>query len=1059
MIKGFVVYKSSAGSGKTFTLVREYLAVVLKDPDKFRHVLAVTFTNKAASEMKERVVGYLTALADPRSSAGDRTTGILRDQLLEITGLEPEELKIRSALVLNQIMHHYTEFAVGTIDSFMHRVVRAFAFDLGIPINFEVEIDADELLSRAVDILIGRAGIDPVLTNTLVSFVESKTEDEKSWDIEKDLLKASHHLFREDARPSLDQLTGLTAGDFSSIKQSLHSFLLSYEEQLITTASRAMELIRSAGLDLLSFKGKSSGIGYYFKKIMEGRFEELEPTDTMTKMTASGDLTAKTAPSEVKEAVDTIRNELLSFYEEIQKIRSDKEGIYIILKKVYQNIHQLTLLSELSKILDDFRKEDSIIHISEFNRRIYDFVIKEPVPFIYERLGEKYKHFLIDEFQDTSLQQWHNLLPLVENALSYAHYNMVVGDGKQAIYRFRAGDVEQFTKLPGLLMAENEVVKLRERTLRENYEKRNLEVNYRSEAAIVDFNNSLFLSVSSWLKDEYKGIYDDIVQKKGKNMGGYVRLDFIDSKEEYQALQLKRVLEVAGECTADGHPWSDMAVLCRDNQTASLVARHLLSNGVDVISSESLLVGSAGSVIFVVSFLKVLHRPEDLMSYISALKILEERGRVSRAELLSFLSTIRKNKKEPGRASLARQEMFHILAGHGMTCEVSYLLSLNLFELVEEIARSFSMLSHRDPYLLSFMDIVREQIQKGRSDPDDFLKWWEENKSRQSVVVPEGINAVRVMTIHKAKGLQFPVVIYPFADQIMKLTRSELWVPMAGLPVGQLPVALVKADRAMLKTPYRDLYEQESAKSFVDLVNLLYVALTRPMERLYVISRYREKTTDAVNTVGKILQKWLKEQSLWDEGMTAYTFGERHPASEKETEKPGAVINSIISEPWGHRFLLRMNAPYYWDVEDPERNRRWGNLVHLIFSRISAVGDVDDVISGLVTEGALSAGEKDEISKTVRKVIQSPEVEPYFRNDHTVVNEAEVITADGRVYRPDRLLMKDKQAIVIDFKTGRHREEYKEQLDLYSKVLEDMGFVVAEKVLIYTGREISVISF
>jgi len=526
-MKNFIVYKSSAGSGKTYTLVREYIALALQDPGYFRHILAITFTNKAANEMKQRIMTSLLHLSEPLIYKDTSAVCHMMADLSDKTGDTPDEISSKAGLLLRAILHEYDDFAVRTIDSFVTRIIRTFAHDLHLPVDFEIEMDKDVLLDEAVHNLVGKAGIDKEITKILVEYSESKAEDEKSWQIENDLKSAGSHLFSEEGYTQTNRLKEITPSAILSIIRRIKQFRETFEQSLSAPAKKAVLLIAQNRIPLDSFYYGKNGIGSFFSKLAGGT-PGLPNSYVLT--TISQEIWyAPKLPQDRKLAIDSIKHQLLAHYRECEDVLTDYPT-YCLFGLINRYIYQLGVMSEIEKELDLIRKDHRVLHISEFNKRITDLILKEPVPFIYERTGEKYSNYLIDEFQDTSELQWKNLLPLVSNSLASGHFNLVVGDGKQAIYRFRNGKVEQFMLLPGLPQSyDRAVFGDAEKAMGNNYREELLSVNYRSLPAIIEFNNDFFSFVSSGLDDSLRPIYRDHEQKPlaGKE-GGLVSLDFLE---------------------------------------------------------------------------------------------------------------------------------------------------------------------------------------------------------------------------------------------------------------------------------------------------------------------------------------------------------------------------------------------------------------------------------------------------------------------------------------------------------------------------------------------------
>ncbi|MFW5706987.1 MAG: UvrD-helicase domain-containing protein, partial [Bacteroidota bacterium] len=619
--KPFIVYKSSAGSGKTYTLVKEYLKIVLENPSRIRNILAITFTNAAAAEMKERIIaalGDLSALAGKNENEWPSKSLQLLEAILKESSLPKSEIIHNARVALTLILHNYGEFSVSTIDSFAHRIIRSFAFDLRLPLNFDVELDQNQLLSQAIDLLISRAGKEPILTNLLVEYIESRTDEERSHYIEYDMGRLAKTLMDEKGTLYVDKLKNLTLEDFSNIHRKLSSSISHFEAQVRHIARQACDLMDQHQVPTQMFYQGNKGIGMYFKRLVqEPIVKYIQPNTLVQRTIAEDKWIGGKAPADIKAAIDSIKDSLRGFFEQISLLTTEQLPLYKVFMLVKKHLFPMAVLSELEKVIDEIKSENSMLHISDFNKKISEVVAVESAPFIYERIGERYHHFMIDEFQDTSGLQWQNLLPLIDNSLASNHINLVVGDGKQAIYRWRNGDVEQFASLPMIpesIMAQNRPQW--QQTLERTYQPFPLDINWRSLPQIIDFNNDFFHFSKQALPEGLRPIYQGHEQKKHPaKSGGFVQIDFLGDVRErdldYTGHTHEHILKTITQLREKGHPLNDITILCRSNREASAIARFLLENGLSVISSESLLLSQSAKVNFILAVMKLINHSED----------------------------------------------------------------------------------------------------------------------------------------------------------------------------------------------------------------------------------------------------------------------------------------------------------------------------------------------------------------------------------------------------------------------------------------------------------------
>lgn len=1048
----FAVYKASAGSGKTFSLVREYLKIILQEPRDFRHILAITFTNKVANEMKERILKTLSRLAKGENDPDDKMLSLL----VQDTQLPPEVIALKASEAMGLILHQYADFAIGTIDSFSHRIIRTFAHDFGLPVNFNVEMDTDTLLETTVDLLLDRIGDDRELTGLLVSFLESKIDDEQDWRIDRILVKFARNLMDETGQEHLKKLTKVTLNDFREMSSSIHARIRKISEAMKAPAVEALHLVGSANIPVDAFSYGKNGIMAFFNAAARGK--PGHPGKNAAATVEEDKWTSKKCTPEQGESIAAIKGRLQDLYEQLNGMVDRDLSLLNLLNLLKKTIYPLAVLNEISVILDDFKKQNNLVHISEFNSRISRIIMGEPVPFIYERLGEKYHHILIDEFQDTSAMQWMNFVPLIENALASGYFNLVVGDGKQAIYRFRNGDVEQFSSLPEIPGSDNNpILKQREKVLSQHFESVTLNVNYRSGKEIVMFNNRFFRILTDALFPDGNDIYHDLEQEPGPGKeGGYISIEIPGTEDEtlnYTDASLERIREIIMQTQADGYNRRDIAILCRSNDHAGEVARYLLLQGIEVISAESLLVENSPHVKFIIAFMRFLHEMPDPLVHAEMAGYLHEQG-FSQAGLNALFGIIH-HEKTPGAG------IREIFRDNGFDIRCSELAGLPVYDLAEKLIRTFRMNDTPDPYLQFFLDAVMRFTSRGiAAGSRDFLEWWEVNHQKISIVVPEGMDAVRVMTIHKAKGLQFPIVIYAFAGDIKRNTRDWLWVDFRDQEVPGLPSAILGAEKAMSETAYADLYDTENRKSLLDLVNLLYVVMTRPEERLYVLTKKASEKGES-QSIPKFFADVLPQMETGAAADGRYVFGEprRKAITEPDRSEKPLSLEKMISGEWRSKIQVKFHAPEMWNMEQPVQTSQWGNRIHTILSKVITKDDLPDAVDAAVFSGLIRVQEREEIEQVILPVFSHPLLSRLFGEEVKVRTEAEILVRGGSFYRPDRVVFDGEDVFVVDYKTGKQNEHHRTQLNQYAALIEEMGYKKVHRVLVYLEPKLNVIRF
>jgi hypothetical protein len=649
-------------------------------------------------------------------------------------------------------------------------------------------------------------------------------------------------------------------------------------------------------------------------------------------------------------------------------------------------------------------------------------------------MGEKYHHILIDEFQDTSVLQWMNFIPLIENALAGGFFNLVVGDGKQAIYRWRSGDVEQFNALPAIPGSElNHVLSQREQVLTRHFEKVNLEQNFRSKTEIVGFNNRFFRVIADRvLTGGKEKIFAGLEQlSDSDNTGGYISLEFLDREEEevelnYEDVTRSRILAIIREAELEKFRLRDMAILCRSNKNASAIARFLLEQGVDVVSSESLLIANSPKVRFVIAFLRFLFEP---------------RNDIVIAEIRMYLTqTCTKDLNN-------WQSMYDDL------------VLLPVYDLCEELIRKFNLNMKPDIYLQFFLDAVLKFSVKISTAAVEFIDWWEKNRNKLSIIVPEGVDAVRVMTIHKAKGLQFPMVILPFAQESRKNTKTYIWVDLDNTIAPGLETAILRSDKEMESTVYRPLFIDERQKSMLDLVNVLYVAMTRPEERLYILTKFPPKKKVEPDSLPSFFDFYLKNEGIWVEEQWLYAFGTKVPYVPKALSGELVTIQpeNVISSDWRQKIEIRLRAPLMWDMDQPTMKSQWGNRIHTLLSWIKTGKDVSMALEKGTLTGLIEHGERDKMEKILLSVINNPQLERFFSDEVKVKTEAEILVPEGSFYRPDRVVFDGDSVTILDYKSGKRKESHADQLITYASYIAEMGCSQINRTLVYLDPEVQVV--
>ena len=1040
----FQVYNASAGSGKTFTLVKQYLKVLLTSSDlfMFQKVLAITFTNKAAGEMKERVLFNLEEFA--KGSESDLLKIILRE-----TDLDSTIIQERSKKILDAILKNYSAFSITTIDSFTHKIIKSFAFDLGLSLNFEVEMDAISLLNEAVDVLISKIGTDKKLTDLLIDYSLDKIDDDKSWDISKDLNDFAKVLLNEDDVKHFRRLADKKLDDFFELKNKIQKSNIGIENEYKVFGNEVLSFIETSGVQLSDF-AYTGEFPKHFQKLTKLRFlkfDDLKFDARLNTVIEDGkNLFAGKASVASKDTIEGISEQLRLYYYQSKDLYNRTYSSYLLNKITLKSIIPLAVLNNVNSELNNIKEDNNIRLNSEFNQLISDNIKNEPAPFIYERIGQRFQHYFIDEMQDTSVLQWQNLIPLIENALAQENSNLLlVGDGKQAIYRWRGGKAEQFIDLGSNEISPFNIQK----------EIKNLETNYRSYSEIINFNNTFFSHTANFIHNEsYKNLFiEGNGQLENAKKGGFVSLSFLEKEEDKEDEKVKypkKVLEKINQLKDDFY-LNEICVLTRTKKDGIAVADYLSENGVSIISSETLLLKNNSKINFIIDFLHSIQNTNDEEKRFEVLYFLHEHLQLKVPKHEFFKKHVKST----------NAFIFENLKSYGISFNFPVFQQVPFYEKIEEIIRGFSLVNSSNAYVQFFLDVVLEQQRKA-TDIGDFLEFWELKKDKLSIVASENANAVQVMTIHKSKGLEFPVVIFPCDVNIYKQINPKIWFD--DLPKEYHFKELLidyKEDLVLINERGLEIYNQQREELELDNFNLLYVSLTRAVEQLHIITEKKISAKGIVNLnhYSGVFINYLKEQNLWQEDLLDYSFGNIERTKNKEAAESLAEIHQkFISTPWQeHNIVLLASASKLWDTAQGNAID-FGNLFHEMLSKIITKNDVNSVTIKYHQKGFINNIQLKLIKEMMYLVVNHPKLAVYFSDKVTVFNEREIVDFDNQVVIPDRLVFNHlNEVTVIDYKTGSPSSEHHQQLLKYERVLKSMDFKVGKKLLIYINAEVDVV--
>ena len=1064
----FKVFQASAGAGKTFTLIKEYLKLCLGSQGavaNFRNILAITFTNAAANEMKAKIVKTLCEIID--SQEVDPKS--MEAKLIEELGISDEELKRNAQSLMTCIMHDYSSFCVSTIDAFVQKLSRSFAHDLGLPSQYSVSIDTDEVAETITEHLGLRISDDDYLTRLLVDFSNNQFDTQRYTPVESQLTEFITKLMTEKAYQKDGSNNIQTSDQYKQTLDFLNGKTRGFEQGLKTLLEDFGRLEKTYGLSDECFSYGKAGFISYLRKLRDNEYGQ--PSSRFLTVLEKRNCFSKEGEKQLGKArVDEINTELLPLLDSIKTYIERNLGEFLFYKTQRDLLYLYALRAQIRMEFDKLANDEEIVHISEFNKLLNTMMGDFSVPFVYERIGEHFRHVFVDEFQDTSILQWQNLLPLIDNGLANGNMNMVVGDGKQSIYRFRSGEVEQIVNLPeiyALPQDEREAAfRQFEKNLKDNFAFKNLDTNYRSFAQVVDFNNSFFEYAYHQLSPELQKVYvakkagtDEgvsIFQKKAKADEGLVQVELYEPEEQPDYC-FERVEAIVRELTEKhGYQYADITLLTRKSGYGSDMANYLNDRGVPVMSQDSILLKSSDKVQLLVGTLRYLVHGDNetevanVLHYWQLVQDPDFEGDISQ----SFGEV---------KAIASGEKAIEPVMGIGEDGVLQEALSKAtcLYDLCASLLRIFHFDTIHDAFLNYFM----EEVFKWQSGPmegmAEFLKYWDKKQDRLSVMT-EGSNAVKIMTIHKSKGLEFPVVIYPEAiiDLDERLNRSraaEEWLSPEELGFEAIP----NLDKVLFRLDSKaesmgdkalERVEKEKESNCLDNLNLLYVAFTRAVQRLYVIAK--QGKDDKPNIIRDFLADKDDHQVSGTDALV-YRFGDpdfMKPIEKPKDEKKALKTESVAGD-WFGKIMVDPVPTKLWQSQNGRlQPREWGELVHQILSCIRYPEDLDTILTPCLADGTLDQDSADWIRDRFHQMALHPQIGAAFAPSAKVKTECEVLY-QGVVRRFDRYAELDDAVYLLDYKTGKKDDDYKNQVRTYVSALKEMTEKTILAFLVYLSED------
>lgn len=1064
------VYKASAGSGKTFTLAREYMTLVIDNPYAYRTILAVTFTNKATEEMKLRILGQLYGIAHHLPES-DQYLNQIHEALPH---LSESQIRKNAEAALRLLIHNYNYFHVQTIDTFFQSVLRNLARELDLTANLRIGLNDYQVEQQAVDELIESLEDTDKLLFWIMEYIKENIADDKGWNVIGQIKSFGEHIFRDYYKENADKLSERMAEDgfFEGFKEKMKNIKKKAKEQFDEIAASFFDALEEGGYSADDLSGKTRGIWSYFNKIKNGKYSDDDLLNlTFTKCMESPDNWVKKADvknhTDLYQQVSSVLYPILQFSEQH---RPTLVKMYKSADLTVKHLNQLRLLGSIDKKVRAMNQEANRFLLSDTQTLLHSLIQDSDSPFIFEKIGTQLNHVMIDEFQDTSTIQWKNFKVLLEETMSREDAgNLIVGDVKQSIYRWRSGDWRLLNNI------ESEFINPKKQLDIET-----LDTNYRSDRNIIDFNNAFFVEAA---KQEYENLkeampeeaqqllnaYADVEQKvpANKRAQGYVEIKLLKTQEDEDTADestgkgkgermMQLCLETVDKLVARGVPTNKIAILVRNNQTIQDIAEYFMNHSdYEMVSDEAFRLDASQAVQTLVTALHYLMHPND---------------DIARATLLKYALTYLDSEELVTQLTSNRQEY----------------LEIPLLDLTERLFTEFRLgevedMKAQSAYVCAFYDKLNAFLADNSSDIEAFLQEWDANLHGKSIHC-DGTDGIRLLTIHKSKGLEYDHVIMPYCDWQLEKSNT-IWCTPQEEPYNELPLVPVDFSAGQMKQSiYEPDYHHEHLQNMVDNLNLLYVAFTRAGHNLYVFGKratqnYRsniielsldqvaeklKKAQESISPLAEDKEVPVEIHGLGTDSKTSdivFTYGEPYIPKQKVVMemKLNSNVFTLPSEMMETEIIVSSKMPEFKQsnksrdliVGDEEEEQqkyyiKMGTVLHSLFSTIRTHDDIDGALKQLELDGVLYDENisKEKVREMIRKRLESDKVNDWFSDRWEIFNECSIISMNKgkmEVHRPDRVMKDENETIVVDFKFGKPRQEYHDQVKGYMDLLSGMG--------------------
>ena len=1074
------IYKASAGSGKTFTLSVEYIKLLIKDPQSYRSTLAVTFTNKATEEMKLRILSQLYGiwklLPDSKSYI---------DKIKEDLDVTEEYMSERAGIALHNIVHNYSYFRIETIDSFFQSVLRNLARELDLTANLRIELNDYQIERNAVDELINSLDENSELLTWIMEYIRENMDDDKDWNVIGNIKRFGENIFREYYKTNSKKLNErlLEEGFFKQYTSKLRQMRNEAEVEMQNEAAQFFDALNHNGIEIDDLNNGKNGPAGYFIKIKKGIYNNTIVTKRLQKVLDEGSESSWVKQKSSKETQDIVRelanSTLTPLVHHAEDVRQKNWYIYGSAVLTLRHLNQLRLLNSIENKVRMMNVEQNRFLLSDTHTLLHSLIRDTDSPFIFEKIGNYLENIMIDEFQDTSTVQWQNFKVLLEECMSHGKQqgNLIVGDVKQSIYRWRSGDWRMLNNIEREFPYLNSMLNVC-----------SLDTNYRSSRRVITFNNAFFKRASELeyadqksstpntsSPEQLKKAYSDVAQKvpSFRDNHGYVSINLLPN-EDYRQQALQKTAEAVSLLLDSGANYSDIAILVRSNDIIQLIAEFFANElpDVKIVSDEAFRLDSSVSVNIIVNAMLWLTHPDNILA----------KAYIAKAYQTYVLE---KSEQETNKL-LATAEGIDSALPCALIDKRNDLLTMPIFELAEQIYTLFNIgnIKGEDAYLYAFYDALTDFIANNTADIDSFVEEWNDSIAEKTIQA-SAIDGIRIITIHQSKGLEFEHVVIPFCDWTLE-KGNTIWCTPQVEPYNELPLIPVDFSASQMKgTIYEFDYNEEHLQNCVDNLNLLYVAFTRAASSLFVIAQRGTPSSRSYIVEQAITDIKLEGSSLDGDpsdkkAELLFSYGELEIVETKAKKKSDNIFTPEVENmnvdmaTFSNKVEFKQSNKSRDFVADDDENTddddrkqlsyiKTGKILHYLFSTINTTDDIDTSLAQLEMDGFIeeSGTNIKRLRDMLHKRFSNRQVADWFSSRWTLFNECTILDYDAatdtvREHRPDRVMKDEKtgEVVIVDFKFGSPRPEYVEQVNRYKALTQNMGYPNVKGYLwfVYSNR-------